>query len=93
MSNMSYCRFENTSRDLADCLEALKEMVEGEKADDKLGREELRAAKSLAVTCLEIVELLAEHAEKDLEDVDTLVLEDAVESINDECDQTDDDEE
>jgi hypothetical protein len=25
MSNMSYCRFQNTSRDLADCQEAMDE--------------------------------------------------------------------
>lgn len=25
MSNMSYCRFENTSNDLADCVEAMEE--------------------------------------------------------------------
>ena len=24
MSNMSYCRFENTSRDLEDCIEAIE---------------------------------------------------------------------
>ena len=24
MSNMSYCRFENTSKDLADCLDAIE---------------------------------------------------------------------
>jgi len=24
MSNMSYCRFENTSRDLMDCVDAIK---------------------------------------------------------------------
>lgn len=26
MSNMSYCRFENTNRDFADCIEAAREM-------------------------------------------------------------------
>lgn len=25
MANMSYCRFENTSQDIADCIEALDE--------------------------------------------------------------------
>ena len=28
MANMSYCRFENTYSDLADCVEALKECNE-----------------------------------------------------------------
>lgn len=27
MSNMSYCRFENTSADLEDCIEAIQEMT------------------------------------------------------------------
>ena len=26
MSNMSYCRFENTSNDLQDCIDAIEEM-------------------------------------------------------------------
>ena len=30
MGNMSYCRFENTSRDLRDCLDA----IENEEIDD-----------------------------------------------------------
>ena len=28
MSNMSYCRFENTAKDLADCVQALSIMEE-----------------------------------------------------------------
>lgn len=28
MSNMSYCRFENTSSDLRDCVEALEELAD-----------------------------------------------------------------
>lgn len=28
MSNMSYCRFENTASDLADCLYAMEEALE-----------------------------------------------------------------
>ena len=27
MSNMSYCRFENTARDLQDCLDAVEELI------------------------------------------------------------------
>lgn len=29
MSNMSYCRFQNTSSDLQDCINAVGEMIEG----------------------------------------------------------------
>jgi hypothetical protein len=28
MSNMSYCRFENTSRDLQDCIDAVETMLD-----------------------------------------------------------------
>jgi hypothetical protein len=30
MSNMSYCRFENTMSDLADCQEQLRMLLDGE---------------------------------------------------------------
>ena len=44
MSNMSYCRFENTSRDLQDCIEAIQNHYE-ECTD--LSRYELRALSDL----------------------------------------------
>ena len=34
MSNMSYCRFENTSGDLADCCYAIEEAIENETSAD-----------------------------------------------------------
>lgn len=33
MSNMSYCRFENTSRDLADCVSAMEEAYDMDELD------------------------------------------------------------
>lgn len=33
MSNMSYCRFENTSTDLADCVNAMEEAYNIEELD------------------------------------------------------------
>ena len=33
MSNMSYCRFENTSTDLADCVNAMEEACNIEELD------------------------------------------------------------
>ena len=38
MSNMSYCRFENTYRDLQDCIEHLDDEIEGSEKEyrDKL---------------------------------------------------------
>lgn len=51
MSNMSYCRFQNTAKDLQECADALDE-IGGEL--DSLSREEARAAKSLIWICQQI---------------------------------------
>ena len=50
MSNMSYCRFRNTLKDLADCQEALQQ--EGVRSIDD--EDELRAAHTLIAMCGEI---------------------------------------
>ena len=49
---MSYCRFENTSRDLADCLEA----IENDEIYD-LNLHERAGLKRLLAISIEIVEL------------------------------------
>lgn len=49
MSNMSYCRFQNTLHDLRDC---------GEHLSDKLGEDEARARKRLILVCVDILEEL-----------------------------------
>lgn len=67
MSNMSYCRFENTARDLDDCQEALEELIGGEAKP--LSRTELEAAKRLARTCIAIVGLIAETYECDADEL------------------------
>jgi hypothetical protein len=64
MSNMSYCRFQNTRGDLRDCQSALEDLFAGEEA---LSAEELEAAKSLAQRCLDIVQLLSEEAGLDFD--------------------------
>jgi len=46
MANMSYCRFQNTMRDLRDCADNLHE---------DLNEEEQRARKRLIKICREIV--------------------------------------
>ena len=56
MSNMSYCRFQNTSSDLKDCKNALEELTNDRTG--KLSNDELQAAKRLVRTCLDIVRLL-----------------------------------
>ena len=61
MSNMSYCRFENTLRDLQDCANALVEN-EGEFGDPlhDLSREERAAAIRLIALCADIGEVRAD---------------------------------
>lgn len=58
MSNMSYCRFENTLRDLQDCAIALEEN-ESEHGEPLAGLsdEERAAAIRLIVLCQQIAEI------------------------------------
>jgi hypothetical protein len=51
MSNMSYCRFQNTLKDLRDCAEALEEI--GDNLAE-LSKDEARAATALIAICQEI---------------------------------------
>jgi len=51
MANLSYCRFENTAKDLADCLIALQE---GEAEDTDLSSTELKYKKQLIQMCIDI---------------------------------------
>lgn len=53
MANMSYCRFQNTLSDLADCEGALND---GCLDDDDLSEDELRAAKRLIRLCKSIAD-------------------------------------
>ena len=41
MGNMSYCRFENTSRDLEDCFDHMDESMDDKSSYEKEGREKL----------------------------------------------------
>ena len=50
MSNMGYCRFQNTVRDLEDCYEHLNENLE------ELSDSELSARERLVKLCQDIVE-------------------------------------
>lgn len=61
MSNMSYCRFRNTSEDFADCLENLYELEEA-------SFEEQRAAERLYKQALKYIEIYKEV--KDIEEED-----------------------
>ena len=48
MTNMSYCRFQNTLTDLRDCVEHMSE--------DDMSDHELRARQSMIALCREIAE-------------------------------------
>ena len=54
MSNMSYCRFENTAGDLGDCIDAIRDW-EDECKD--LSDYEVRALEDLLIGAREILEL------------------------------------
>ena len=54
MGNMSYCRFENTSKDLEDCIEALRNY---EDECNNLTRYEVQALQDLVEQAQEIIEL------------------------------------
>jgi len=57
MANMSYCRFENTYRDLQDCYNDLCEDCEKELSSDY----EERARKNLLELCQQIAEEFGEE--------------------------------
>ena len=59
--NMSYCRFENTARDLRDCLEA----IENESLDD-LSSSEKRGLRQLLEDC-ETITIMKEDIEDEIE--------------------------
>lgn len=57
MSNMSYCRFENTSRDMQDCVNAVMEMIEN---GYDLDSYETRGFKQLIEQAAELLNLVGE---------------------------------
>lgn len=81
MSNMSYCRFENTLSDFKDCLGAIEGLDGGE--EPPLSRDEARAAVDLIMNAVNLALRVAEFAEKDVEDLNDSDAEQFVEYIND----------
>lgn len=69
MSNMSHCRFQNTERDFDDCKVALFGMIDEPDEYGALSREELNAAKRLALAAIELLQTLCDHAGIDTEDL------------------------
>lgn len=62
MSNMSYCRFENTLHDLGDCLEALED---GALDRRDLNDSERESALELIEMCGEIYANFSKEADED----------------------------
>lgn len=60
--NMSYCRFENTKNDFADCVNALQDAIDNETSMD-LSEYEARAMKRLADLAEEYIDLYNEYTE------------------------------
>lgn len=87
MSNMSYCRFQNTASDLSDCHAALEELLTN--GVGKLSRDELAAAKQLVALCGEVVQLMADTAGTDVDAVidDENVTCDTLDEYNDDAEQ------
>lgn len=56
MSNMSYCRFENTVQDLRDCYENWESLVEKETDEESPNEHELRARATMLKICQNIVD-------------------------------------
>lgn len=73
MSNMSYCRFQNTSKDLQDCIDALdnyiEDMLEDEDELTNLSKNEKRAAEDMRQQCETYIRIFdeAEEAKEEYE--------------------------
>ena len=76
MGNMSYCRFENTVSDLAECKDALEAFLNCEPNDGydiQLSGSELAKAKELVELCLEVVQLVSESSERSVLEFDEAI--------------------
>ena len=62
MANMSYCRFENTYGDLADCVVALDDVQYGE----EISRREWNYAKMMREWCEKFIENIDELDESNI---------------------------
>ena len=72
MANMSYCRFQNTSGDLQDCIDDIDERLGNnllDEYDEKLSHEELRAMRDMVEKARYFFEIGEDFLEQ-LEDED-----------------------
>lgn len=58
MSNMSYCRFQNTLADLRDCTSAIEDQLAG--ADEALSDSEAYAARKMIAEALNLLMLVTD---------------------------------
>ena len=64
MSNMSYCRFENTSIDVIDCVEALEGIMDSKTVREDLSETEIGGLAELAVQAVHIAEVFQQELGK-----------------------------
>jgi hypothetical protein len=68
MSNMSDCRYRRIVTDLSDCEDAIDELFNGVTDDGQpLSDDELRAARRLVTSCINIVTLVADMAQVEVD--------------------------
>jgi hypothetical protein len=88
MANMTYCRFENTAQDLADCVRVLSEWADdphctSEDVEGPITKDyELPAAQRIARLAYDVVTILADVAQKELDEVTADDLVTAVFELN-----------
>lgn len=74
MSNMSYCRFQNTAPDLDDCTEALQAICDGVDEDGEipkaLSKQEHECAHILIAAAVEIVAMLMSYSDGSISGID-----------------------
>jgi hypothetical protein len=63
MANMSYCRFENTNTDLADCVKALEGVIYDH---EEISEREWRCAKIMKDWCERYLEVFDDLEEDEL---------------------------
>lgn len=64
MANMSYCRFENTKSDLADCVNALERIAYD---NESISEREWKYAKRMRDLCEQFVEEFDDIDEEEIE--------------------------
>jgi hypothetical protein len=86
MTNMSYCRFENTLADLRDCYEQIESLLEGDPETEQVTSDRERKARiALIELCFDVVARFEdEGVEADDNDLQGAIR-DAVEQADEVC--------